>query len=464
MSECCSVNVDVVPIKKMSSGAEGKVHSADNKHLPVAIIGGGPIGLAAAAHLASKGEPFVLFETASEVAGNIKQWCHVRLFSPWRYNIDKVAKSLLESSGWKSPNGEELPTGGELVEQYLTPLSQLPTIEPYIHYSAKVIAVSRKGLSKVKTAGREKLPFVIHVEQYGTRSTFEAKAVIDASGTWSNPNPANSEGVWTEEELSLSKRIFYGIPEVLGKHKEKYSGKKVLVVGSGHSAINALLDLEKLKEQEPSTSIVWIIRKSNASDVYGGQESDSLRERGELGIRLQQVVEKGIIEVVTAFHIVNFNLTGGCITVTGTKNGEDIQIEGISEIISNTGARPDMDFLREVRTDMDPSIESVDALATLIDPNIHSCGTVRPHGEKELRQPEQNLYIVGAKSYGRAPTFLMATGYEQVRSVVAALTGDRESAGKVELNLPETGVCSVNKPSYLPETSVCSVSKPSCCS
>jgi hypothetical protein len=102
-----------------------------------------------------------------------------------------------------------------------------------------------------------------------------------------------------------------------------------------------------------------------------------------------------------------------------------------------------MSFLREVRTGIDSALESVDALAPLIDPNIHSCGTVRPHGEKELRQPEHNFYIVGSKSYGRAPTFLMTTGYEQVRSIVAALTGDWEAAEKVELELPETGVCSI---------------------
>jgi thioredoxin reductase len=442
MSECCSISVDQVTFIKKASGVKEMVQFSDNQHLSVAIIGGGPVGLAAAAHLVTKGEPFMLFETASDVAGNIKQWSHVRLFSPWRYNVDKAAKRLLESNGWTPPDDDELPTGGELVEKYLNPLAQLPVIQPYIHYGAKVIAVSRKGLSKVKTAGRDKLPFVLHVEINGKRTIFEAKAIIDASGTWSNPNPANSEGVWTNDELSLNKQIFYGIPDVLGKHKVKYSGKKVLVVGSGHSAINALLELEKLKVQEPTTSIVWVIRKPNVSEVYGGQENDSLRERGELGIRLQSLVEKGIIEVVLAFHIQDFNKVGEYITVTGTRNGEVSRIEGISEVISNTGARPDLAFLKEVRIDMDSSIESVAALATLIDPNIHSCGTVRPHGEQELRQPEHNLYIVGAKSYGRAPTFLMATGYEQVRSIVAALIGDWESAEKVELDLPETGVCS----------------------
>jgi hypothetical protein len=101
-------------------------------------------------------------------------------------------------------------------------------------------------------------------------------------------------------------------------------------------------------------------------------------------------------------------------------------------------------MLRELRIDLDSSLESARQLAALIDPNIHSCGTVRPHGEAELRQPEKNFYIVGMKSYGRAPTFLLATGYEQVRSVVAALVGDWESARNVQLELPETGVCSTN--------------------
>jgi hypothetical protein len=119
-------------------------------------------------------------------------------------------------------------------------------------------------------------------------------------------------------------------------------------------------------------------------------------------------------------------------------------LPAIDEIISNTGSRPDFSFLREVRLSIDPSLESVSAIADLIDPNIHSCGTVRPHGERELRHPDKDFYIAGSKSYGRAPTFLMATGYEQVRSIVAAIDGDMEAALNVELDLPETGVCSVD--------------------
>ncbi|MCR8842594.1 NAD(P)-binding domain-containing protein [Paenibacillus sp. SC116] len=412
--------------------------------LPIAIIGGGPVGLAAAAHLVSKGESFVLFETANDIAGNINRWSHVRLFSPWQFNIDKVAKQLLEENGWKAPIHTDIPTGAELVTQYLAPLSKLPTIQPHIHFNAKVTAVSRKGLSKVKTAGREKLPFVLHVTENGETKVYEAKAVIDASGTWATPNPAVSNGIWTDKELELKEQITYEVPDLLGKQRERYAGKHVLVVGSGHSAIHALLDLEKLKEQEPDTNISWIIRKSQVKEVYGGQEKDSLRERGQLGIRLENLVLSGKVQVYPSFMIENFEQSGNQINVIGYSNGQTIQVESIDEVISNTGSRPDMGFLREVRTDIDSVVESVGVLAPLIDPNLHSCGTVRPHGEKELRQPEQDFYIVGAKSYGRAPTFLMATGYEQVRSIVAALTGDWEAAEKVELDLPETGVCNIS--------------------
>ena len=106
-----------------------------------------------------------------------------------------------------------------------------------------------------------------------------------------------------------------------------------------------------------------------------------------------------------------------------------------------TGFRPDLTFLSEVRLALDPALGAVRGLADQVDPDHHSCGDVQPHGYKELAQPEQNLYLVGMKSYGRAPSFLAMTGYEQVRSVVAALDGDHEAAAQVELVLPETGVC-----------------------
>ncbi|MEO2205235.1 NAD(P)-binding domain-containing protein [Paenibacillus pabuli] len=415
----------------------------ETNQLPVAIIGAGPVGLAAAAQLISKGEPFMLFEAGDEVGANIRKWEHVRLFSPWEYNIDKAAKELLLSTTWVAPQNGTIPIGKEIVEHYLKPLAALPEVSPYIYLNTKVTAISRKGLSKVKTGGREKLPFVLHVEQNGSPFIYEARAVIDASGTWSNPNPLRSDGIFSEEEKSIESHISYGIPAVLGKEKNRYSGKKVLVVGSGHSAINTLLELAELQKEESGTEIVWAIRKANIEDVYGGRELDGLQARGELGTRIQKVVESGAVKVMTAFHIEELKKQGGKIQVSGTIRNEKVVIDHINEIVGNTGSRPDLSIVREVRVLTDPSLDCVYELAPLIDPNIHSCGTVRPHGEKELRQPEKDFYIVGAKSYGRAPTFLMATGYEQVRSIVAALVGDMASAQKVELELPETGVCSL---------------------
>lgn len=430
----------------------------EGKDLPVAIIGAGPVGLAAAAHLASRGQSFILLEAGKQAGANIKSWGHVRLFSPWRYNIDKAAASLLSANGWVQPQLEALPTGEELVEHYLKPLSSLPEIKPFIHLNTKVLSVGRKDTDKMKTANRENIPFVIHAEQNGEYKTFESRAVIDAAGTWGNPNPASSSGIWLADEKELKEKIFYGIPDVLGSEQQRYRNKRVAVVGGGHSAINALLDLAALKESYPETEILWIMRRNQVEDAYGGEEKDALAARGRLGSRIHQLVDKGQVEAVTPFRIqlVKESPEKG-IELIGSQNGKQRGLYGIDEMIVNTGNRPDFSIISELRTSIDSATESADALAPLIDPNIHSCGTVRPHGEKELRQPERNFYIVGSKSYGRAPTFLMATGYEQVRSVAAYLSGDTAAAEKVELDLPETGVCSVNFKSSF------EVSASSCC-
>ena len=415
-----------------------------NKSLPIAIIGAGPVGLAAAAHLKVRNLPFLLFEAGATVASNILSWRHIRVFSPWRYNIDKAARQLLSNTAWQSPDDEALPTGEELYNEYFKPLAELPSFKSNIILGAKVLSIGRKNVDKMKTWGRESLPYVVQALRENEIEQYYVKGVIDASGTWSSPNPIGSGGVYALGEVENHDRIFYGIPDILNQHEIRYRNKSVLVVGSGHSAINAILELDKLKEKYPGTEIHWAVRKNNISDVYGGQENDALAARGALGIKIEELIINDRVSVYTSFHIQQLINQENKLTIVGFQGDQRLALPGIDEIISNTGSRPDFSFLREVRLNIDPSLESVAELADLIDPNIHSCGTVRPHGEKELRQPDKNFYIVGSKSYGRAPTFLMATGYEQVRSIVAALAGDMEAARNVELDLPETGVCSVN--------------------
>jgi thioredoxin reductase len=416
----------------------------ETQSLPVAILGAGPVGLAAAAHLEVRSIPFILFEAGPTVASNILSWKHIRVFSPWRYNIDKAARKLLTESGWISPDEDELPTGEELFNHYFKPFYRLPAIESNTHLNAKVLSVGRKNLDKMKTSGRDQLPYVVQVHHDNEVKQFEVQAVIDATGTWNSPNPIGSGGVYAVGEVENGDHIFYGIPDILNAHEDRYKNKSVLVVGSGHSSINAILELDKLKDKYPDTEINWVLRKKNIADVYGGQEKDALEARGALGIMIEQLVVNDRINVYTPFQIQQIQKKNGRLTVIGFQGDQKFALPAVDEIISNTGSRPDFSFLREIRLSINPSLESVNAIADLIDPNIHSCGTVRPHGEKELRHPDTGFYIVGSKSYGRAPTFLMATGYEQVRSVVAAIDGDMEAAKNVELDLPETGVCSVD--------------------
>jgi hypothetical protein len=266
-----------------------------------------------------------------------------------------------------------------------------------------------------------------------------ARAVIDASGTHGVPSPLGASGLAASGETACRDRIAYGIPDVLGDQRARYAGRAVLVVGSGHSAFNALLDLAALATAAPGTTLTWAVRRSDVGALYGGGVADALPARGSLGERLRALVEGGRVELVTGVQVAAVRRDGARVAVVG---GDGRVLGPFDEIIGVTGFRPDLAMLAELRLDLDPVVESPRALATLIDPNIHSCGTVPPHGAAELRHPEPDLYVVGMKSYGRAPTFLMLTGYEQVRSVVAELSGDVEAARRVELTLPATGVCS----------------------
>ncbi len=415
-----------------------------NSKLPIAVIGAGPVGLAAAAHLIERGETPVVFEVGSAIGANMLDWGHVRMFSPWEFTVDRASVRLLEAHGWQMPPLNDLPTGRDLVERYLAPLSKLPEMQDHIHLNAKVIAISRRNIDKMKDAGRDESPFILHVEyRDGREALIEAHAVIDASGTWHKPNPLGSGGLPAVGEKRNASHIFYGIPDVLDNHRERYANKRVMVVGSGHSAINALLELAEVKATAPQTLIFWAMRGTNLQQVYGGGADDALPARGRLGTRIQAHMDMGTIQLVSPFRVREISpATDGIHVIGETPDG--LQTVQVDEIIAATGARPDLDMLRELRLELDPALESTRQLGPMIDPNIHSCGTVRPHGEAELRHPEKNFYIAGMKSYGRAPTFLLATGYEQVRSVVAALVGDWEAARDVQLNLPETGVCSTD--------------------
>lgn len=440
---CCSDPADSCACQSNATvrvgGATSTTAERSRNALPVAVIGAGPIGLAAAAHLLERGETPVVLEAGSAIGASIREWGHVRLFSPWKYLVDPAVRRLLEPTGWSMPNEDHLPLGAELVAELLEPLASHPAVAPHIRLDSRVIAVSRQGYDKVKTAGRDAAPFEVVVRTGDGRvERLLARAVIDASGTWYAPNPLGAAGLVADGEREHAERIRYGIPDVRGRERDRYARRRTLVIGSGHSAFNAILDLVSLADEVGDADVTWAVRRPDAGLMFGGGANDQLEARGSLGRRLRALVDTGRVRLVTGFRAARVDRDGESVVVQGD---DGARIGPVDEIVVATGFRPDLALARELRLRLDPWLEAPEALAPLIDPNLHSCGTVYPHGAAELAHPEKDYYVVGMKSYGRAPTFLLLTGYEQVRSVVCALVGDEAGARNVELVLPETGVC-----------------------
>ncbi|GAB3835570.1 hypothetical protein GCM10027610_033660 [Dactylosporangium cerinum] len=306
-----------------------------------------------------------------------------------------------------------------------------------MRYGSPVVAVTRLGLDRLRTAGRDQVPFLVRLAD-GTDVL--AQAVIDASGTWSAPNVLGASGIPAHGEAEAAAFVEHALPDVLGADRDRFAGKRTLVVGAGHSAANTLLVLADLATQVPGTEVTWAIRAATPARTYGGETADALPARGAIGTRLREHVDAGRIQLITGFSAQTLTV----LPEGGVEVSDGVRAVVVDRIVSATGFRPDHGFVSELRLDLDPILGSTRALAPLIDPNQHSCGTVPPHGVDELTHPETGYYAIGMKSYGRAPTFLLATGYEQARSVVAALAGDWTAARDVQLDLPETGVCNSN--------------------
>ena len=420
-------------------GVEAACPAPRISDLPVVVIGAGPVGLAAAAELLARGLTPLVLEAGAAAGTHLRDWGHVRFFSPWSYATNRAAVALLRQTGWQAPDPEAFPTGDELVERYLAPLAAHPAIAPHLRFGQRVVAVARRVNGKVRDAGRGEQPFEVRAEDAEGRETrVLARAVIDASGTWSRPNPAGASGLPALGETALAHRIRYAMPDVLGRERARYAGRRVAVLGGGHSAAGTLIDLARLAEEVPGTEIVWVLRRRDFTAVFGSAQ-DQLSQRGALGQRLKALMETGRLRLVAPFAVDSIEAQEGRLLL---RDAASLQTVAADELVVATGFRPDLGFLGELRLDLDPALDCPRVLGPLIDPNLHSCGTVRPHGARELEQPEAGFYLAGMKSYGRAPTFLLLTGYEQVRSIAAALAGDRAAAERVELVLPETGVCS----------------------
>ncbi|BAP14753.1 monooxygenase [Alcanivorax sp. NBRC 101098] len=390
--------------------------------LPVAVIGAGPIGLSAAVHLLNRGYTPIIFEAGTQAGAHLARWGHVRMFSPWSYNIDPAAVELLNQGNWTEPSLAKFPTGKELLEHYVLPLANHPKIASHLHLNNRVLHVSRCNHDVLRTKGRDDTPFVLRIAGPDGEHDVTAQAVIDASGTYQTPNWLGAHGIPALGENAASNAIRYGVPDVLGVDRAHYTDKSILVVGGGHSAFNALQDLVRLSEQSAGMQVHWAVRSEPVTNVVRSPANDELQERRALEVHIQALLEQGRIHVHTGIEVDTISQDGNRLIVHS--NGKSLP--PVDRIIAATGFRPDLSVLSELRTTIDPATQSPTRLAPLIDPNMHSCGSVPEHGAAELSHPESNLYIVGIKSYGRAPTFLLRTGYKQVLSVISALDSEEE--------------------------------------
>ncbi|PCG84739.1 flavoprotein [Streptomyces sp. WZ.A104] len=438
--------------------------TATAEQLPVVVVGAGPVGLAAAAHLVDRGLQPLVLEAGSRAGAAVCEWSHVRLFSTWGELTDPAAEKLLAPTGWTKPDTGTYPTGGDWAERYLQPLAD--ALGDRVRLGARVTGVSRVGRDRIVDADREAQPFSVHVTYTdGREEKVLARSVIDASGTWATPGPAGGDGLSAPGERAAADRISYRVPDLKDPAvRARYAGRRTAVIGSGASAFTALASLADLARSEADTGTgtgtgpgtgtgagagtgrgtgtgthaTWVLRRGISGSTFGGGTADQLPARGALGLAAKAAVDEGHADAVTGFRTEAFEKAGDQVILVA-EDGR--RLDPVDEVIVLTGLRPDLSFVSELRLGLDERLQAPVGLAPLIDPNQHSCGTVYPHGAKELSHPEKDVYLVGMKSYGRAPTFLAMTGYEQVRSVAAAIAGDQEAAERVELTLPETGVC-----------------------
>ncbi len=430
-------------------------------HHPVAVLGAGPVGLAAAAHLAERNVPFIVFEAGPSVGASMQSWGHVRLFSPWRTNMDRAAQRLLKAHGWSSPDPAAYPTGADIVEQYLTPLAQLDTIAQHVRLNHQVIGVTRQGVDKLRDDDRSDRPFIVTTDGPAGVTRTPVRAVIDATGTWLAPNPVGAEGIPAIGEERVAQADQLRNPRCARRRTRP------------------------LRRQAGGSRRKWTFgqaRRFESCHCWPSRPPTPRSHGSCAGARTSGCTEMRSTPACpsvasSALTRTNWFLRAGSGSKRASASNESMPTSRASslvspesretgpfdEIIAATGFRPDFSFLREVRLDLDPWVESTKTLAPLIDPNVHSCGSVPPHGAAELAHPEQGFYAIGAKSYGRAPNLLLATGYEQARSVVAELAGDHEAAARVELVLPTAGSSCGHKAQPEPEAPEPELATSACC-
>ncbi len=398
------------------------------------IIGAGPIGLEAALYATQLGFDVEVLER-DRVGSNLERWGHVRLFSPWEMNHSSLGVKLLRQhdNQWGEPGPGTMMTGAEFVKTYLGPLSQLPQLANRVKTGVSVQSVGRSSVLKNELIGnpeRANFPFRILTQSHdGSEAIRETDYLLDASGVYGNHNWLGEGGIPAPGEVAAEAHIDYELSDLVGKDRARFLGKRTLLVGAGYSAATTVSDFQTLIAEDATTSLLWTVRDGRIHPIPV-IEDDALAYRSSLTAAANTIAimpTKGIeFRNNTTVTAVEYRATSNTFIVSLARGGEFSKIE-VDRIIANVGFGPDNSIYRELQVhECWASRGPMKLSAALLGASSGStdCLGQGSMGPETLRNPEPNFFILGNKSYGRNPTFLLRIGLSQVVEVFSLIMDD----------------------------------------
>jgi thioredoxin reductase len=399
------------------------------KPLRMAVLGAGPVGLEAALYARALGHEVSVFEKG-KIAENLGSWGHVTLFSPWEMNHTPLGRRVLEQSGTDSfPRPEDLLTGAEHLRTYLRPLAASRALSGRILEQHRVISVGREHYLKGEAIGspeRLESPFRILVEAPAGEKIFPADRVLDTTGTYGNPNWMGAGGIAAPGERAARKRISYQLDDPAARDRERYRGKRTLLVGGGYSAATSALAFERLGKEDPGTVLLWATRdeRSRPFDPHPGdplpgrsaliEDANRLASQGSSTIRRLPGRQVDSIEL----------LPDGALRVA-LRSSEGLETHTVERILANVGYQPERSLYTELQIhECYASFGPMKLAAALLEGSSRDCLEQTGHGAETLLNPEPGFLILGSKSYGRGSNFLLRIGFEQVRDAFRIIQRD----------------------------------------
>ena len=389
----------------------------------IAILGAGPIGLETALGAAQRGWPFTVYEAAPAVAGHVHAWGHVRLFTPWSMNVSERMASAMRRSGVKVPEGDELPTGAQLIERLYEPVARLPELEGRLRVGTRVEAVGRERLLKheeIGTGARGDHPFrLLLTGPDGEEVVESADVVVDCTGTYGNPNALGDGGIPAPGERALADRIVRLLPDFAAE-RDAWAGRTILLTGAGHSAQTAARQLAEFARDADGTRVIWAVRAQEPA--WGRVEHDPLAERARLNRDAEELARGASPAVELRRGMVTDALRGegGKVAVT-LRNGtpEDVVVD---RVLGLNGGVGDHAIYRQLQVhECYATSGPMKLAAALLGASGGDCLDQEGHGPETLVNPEPDFFLLGAKSYGRNSQFLLRVGWEQVDDVLGLL-------------------------------------------